>query len=512
MRLELASGSLCLSLIFSAACGGGTIDSFSGPPRNSAGFGAGGSGGLAATGGSSSSASTGGSGSTSSGGSGSTSGSSGAAGMAGTTPLPPCEPTTQSIHDTIIAPSCTERVCHGGGFPAAGLDLSGTDWAAALVSVSSSTCDGWARIVPGDPASSFLYEKVTKDKPACDGDRMPGGMVLPDQYIQCISDWITSLGQGGCETCGGSTCVSLPTDPLHCGQCGTACPADATCQSGSCACPGGKQACGASCVDTTSDALHCGACDTTCPSGATCEAGQCTCSGSLSACGSTCVDLKSDGAHCGACAAACQSGEVCLDGACTSGCGKLTACGASCVDLQTSATSCGTCGTACAAGFRCVAGACSCGAGLEQCGSSCVDLTSDEQNCGACGTACGPGSTCTSGTCQCGSTTISFANDVQPIFTGACTNAGCHAGTRPKEGLSLEASKSYDALVGVASSQCGKARLRVAAGSSGQSYLVSKLLGTDLCSGSQMPKAGTSLPAADLTTISDWICQGAKRN
>jgi hypothetical protein len=39
-----------------------------------------------------------------------------------------------------------------------------------------------------------------------------------------------------------------------------------------------------------------------------------------------------------------------------------------------------------------------------------------------------------------------------------------------------------------------------------------KLLGANLCSGSQMPKAGQSLPAGDLAKISDWICQGAKQN
>jgi hypothetical protein len=39
-----------------------------------------------------------------------------------------------------------------------------------------------------------------------------------------------------------------------------------------------------------------------------------------------------------------------------------------------------------------------------------------------------------------------------------------------------------------------------------------KLLGTELCSGSQMPKAGQSLPANQLALISDWICQGAKDN
>jgi hypothetical protein len=43
------------------------------------------------------------------------------------------------------------------------------------------------------------------------------------------------------------------------------------------------------------------------------------------------------------------------------------------------------------------------------------------------------------------------------------------------------------------------------------SYLIQKLLGRDLCSGSQMPKAGVTLPSADMAMLSAWICQGAAR-
>lgn len=107
---------------------------------------------------------------------------------------------------------------------------------------------------------------------------------------------------------------------------------------------------------------------------------------------------------------------------------------------------------------------------------------------------------------------MSFQNDVQPILTSACTAAGCHSGTKPKENLSLEAGLAYDGLVGVTAAECTGGLKRVSPGDVGQSYLVDKLLGTNLCSGSQMPKAGQSLPAADLAKISDWICQGAKRN
>jgi hypothetical protein len=44
------------------------------------------------------------------------------------------------------------------------------------------------------------------------------------------------------------------------------------------------------------------------------------------------------------------------------------------------------------------------------------------------------------------------------------------------------------------------------------SYLINKLLGVDMCTGTQMPKADQSLAADDIQRISDWICQGALPN
>jgi hypothetical protein len=39
-----------------------------------------------------------------------------------------------------------------------------------------------------------------------------------------------------------------------------------------------------------------------------------------------------------------------------------------------------------------------------------------------------------------------------------------------------------------------------------------KLMGVTLCSGTQMPKAGSSLPQAQLDAIGAWICSGAPKN
>lgn len=104
---------------------------------------------------------------------------------------------------------------------------------------------------------------------------------------------------------------------------------------------------------------------------------------------------------------------------------------------------------------------------------------------------------------------MSFANQVQPVFTANCTSGGCHSGTKPAASLSLASGVAYGALVNVASSCAG--RLLVAPGSVSTSYLMNKLLGTNLCSGSKMPKAGT-MPSAEIAAVSGWICEGAPKN
>lgn len=120
------------------------------------------------------------------------------------------------------------------------------------------------------------------------------------------------------------------------------------------------------------------------------------------------------------------------------------------------------------------------------------------------------------GACTCGSSSVSYFGAIQPIFDDACVSAGCHRPTGPnaaKANLDLTAGKSYAGLVNAPTDQCSDGRKRVAPGSPSTSYLMDKLLGVDLCgTGTQMPKAGTSLPSSQLTSISNWICNGAPNN
>jgi galactokinase len=106
---------------------------------------------------------------------------------------------------------------------------------------------------------------------------------------------------------------------------------------------------------------------------------------------------------------------------------------------------------------------------------------------------------------------VSFAKDVQPLLDQSCATNGCHKGFAAKEGLALTAGKAYQQLVGVTASQCGDGRQRVKPGAPEESYLIHKLLGTNLCMGSQMPKMG-GLSTAAIEVLTAWICNGAKDN
>jgi hypothetical protein len=237
------------------------------------------------------------------------------------------------------------------------------------------------------------------------------------------------------------------------------------------AAPSSCETCGAgTCVDTSSDAMHCGGCDAPCPAGIACQAGACVCPGDTQVCGGACVNVLASGEHCGGCDQPCDPGLFCLAGACVGDCGALAACGGGCVNTET-----------------------------------------DPQHCGDCDSPCSAGAECSGGSCACAEPAVSFASDLQPIFTSRCTSMGCHGFPMPQEGLDLRVGASFGDLVDVTSSQCGD-RLLVAPGDASSSYLLDKLLGVDLCFGTQMPKDPPTLSPAELDLVSSWICQGALDN
>jgi hypothetical protein len=421
-----------------------------------------------------------------------------------------CTSSLESLQSTVFAKACNGAGCHSDIAPGAELDLFASGLEQRLVAAASSNCDGWLRVDPGAPESSLLVRKLVDDEPPC-GERMPPGVALSEDELDCVRAWVAGLDPNACETCGGTQCVALSSDPSHCGACDVVCPAGSPCQNGSCVCAAGLLACAGTCTDVTTDPSHCGRCGATCGAGATCQNGECLCSSGLSACEGSCVDPQSAASHCGGCGQACSPSTVCLAGQCSDGCGSLSQCGSSCVDLGTDLLNCGSCGAACPSGLSCVAGTCACPSPTaETCNGVCVEAQSDPKNCGACGNACSPGEVCLEGRCSCTtSTSVAFKTQIEPILVTSCSDNGCHSGRRPQADLLLSAGSVHGELVNVATDQCNGSRTLVTPGSASASYLMNKLTGSGMCSGTQMPKAGQSLPAAELAAISAWICAGA---
>ena len=92
--------------------------------------------------------------------------------------------------------------------------------------------------------------------------------------------------------------------------------------------------------------------------------------------------------------------------------------------------------------------------------------------------------------------TVSFANDILPIFESRCI--GCHGGDRTQEGLDL---KTHASLM--AGSNNGAV---VIAGDAANSLLV------EMVATQKMPKRGPKLTPPQVQIITDWVNQGALDN
>ena len=336
-----------------------------------------------------------------------------------------------------------------------------------------------------------VVERTANDRPA--GQEPVGDIVpaVPGGGISCDPTEIA--------------CDALCFDPLtsvsHCGTCGDACEIGQACVDGVCACDLGLAACGEVCVDLDTDPNHCGACDQACGPTEACSAGQCVTGGCPAAtvnCTGSCVDTDSSVFHCGACSQTCAAGEACTGGVCD------------CGDTTSDPLNCGQCGNMCPGGTSCIDSSCVCADTLSLCDGTCVDTNVDVDHCGGCGQSCGNGESCDGGMCvTCGSG-VSYASDVQPIFNASCNDSRCHDSNNPAGDLDLTPGTSYDAMVGVEAS-CG-GRVQVIAGDPEQSYLVSKIHGINMCSGSKMPKGVATVSPAEIALIEAWICGGALDN
>lgn len=101
---------------------------------------------------------------------------------------------------------------------------------------------------------------------------------------------------------------------------------------------------------------------------------------------------------------------------------------------------------------------------------------------------------------------LSFRNDIQPIFDANCVV--CHMNGATQGGLTLESGSSYQALVRQASRQ--SALQLVSPAKPDESYLIHKLKGTHLKVGGK----GSAMPMDNklIDTVGVWIKEGATDN
>ncbi len=265
--------------------------------------------------------------------------------------------------------------------------------------------------------------------------------------------------KNGQTFCNGK-CVSIQSDPMHCGDCTTICSGQESCQEGKCVFGCGKGLTlldNGLCVNTSSDSEHCGADNVACGESMYCNDGQCACmnkhydcdgnadngcesevkceylceegkktcglnfccaetesccgstcceAGTTCCDGTTCIDLQSDRNHCGSCKEACGAREKCEAGVCVDDDSKCNtdgqiSCWGSCIDVMSDAKNCGDCDHACDEGILCIEGKCQieCENDLQACGNECADFNTSPKHCGDCETQCANNQTCVDGSC-----------------------------------------------------------------------------------------------------------------
>ena len=92
----------------------------------------------------------------------------------------------------ILTHDCAVSGCHVPGSPAAGLILAQGFTFDALVNVPSTERPLTPRVTPSDPASSYLWQKVSMNPPPA-GWQMPApatGSVMPADEQDLIRRWI----------------------------------------------------------------------------------------------------------------------------------------------------------------------------------------------------------------------------------------------------------------------------------------------------------------------------------
>ena len=121
---------------------------------------------------------------------------------------PPLSADFESIQENIFTPICS--VCHAGSSAPEGLRLDAADSYNLLVGVPSTEVPSLLRVKPGDPANSYIIQKLQGN--AAVGARMPFGCpatqpCLSASTIAFVQQWITNGAPPAAAT---SAAVSAP--------------------------------------------------------------------------------------------------------------------------------------------------------------------------------------------------------------------------------------------------------------------------------------------------------------
>lgn len=107
-------------------------------------------------------------------------------------------------------------------------------------------------------------------------------------------------------------------------------------------------------------------------------------------------------------------------------------------------------------------------------------------------------------------TTVSFQQDIQPIFNQNCALSGCHTGSSPAGGLNLSSGQAYNNIVGVNSAQ-NPSLQRIKKLDPANSYLIRKIKGEGI-SGVRMPSGRPALSLEVIAMFEKWVNEGAENN
>lgn len=122
-------------------------------------------------------------------------------GGGGATPPPPSPPPApppgasfganfSEIQAGLFSPTCASSSCHGGGSPAAGLNLEAGSSYANLVGIASSQQAGTQRVNAGSPDQSYLIQKL--EGTAATGTVMPPSGGIEQADIDVVRQWISA--------------------------------------------------------------------------------------------------------------------------------------------------------------------------------------------------------------------------------------------------------------------------------------------------------------------------------